>query len=75
MANGAKKIIKKAVSEATYLRMFCSDYNLSFYKPNKDQCSTCEKIKNKLISEEVYQEHIRRRDEANASKMQDKIRV
>lgn len=62
------------VSEATYRRIFCSKYNLAFFKPKKDQCSTCEQYKNKLITIEDYQEHIRRRDEANAAKMQDKLR-
>ncbi|KAJ8940472.1 hypothetical protein NQ314_010719 [Rhamnusium bicolor] len=59
---------KNKVSEAIYRKIFCTDYNLAFFKPKKDQCSTCEKYKNKLISEVEYKEHLRRRDEEGSMK-------
>lgn len=31
------------VSEFTYRRIFCTCYNLSFFKPKKDQCPICSK--------------------------------
>jgi len=29
------------VKEAVYRKIFCVNYNLSFHKPKKDQCSVC----------------------------------
>lgn len=66
---------EKYVSEITYRRIFGTNYNLSFFKPKKDQCAFCEKFKNKFVSEIDYHEHLRRRDEANAAKNSDKIRA
>ena len=31
----------KPVGEMTYRRIFCKEYNLSFYHTKKDQCSKC----------------------------------
>nr|CAH7763454.1 unnamed protein product [Callosobruchus chinensis] len=35
---------RKPVSLITYRRIFCNNYNLSFYKPKKDQCQMCVKF-------------------------------
>ena len=31
------------VKEGKYRQIFCDDFNLSFFKPKKDQCSLCAK--------------------------------
>lgn len=36
-----KKDNLKPVSLITYRRIFCTNYNLSFFIPKKDQCQTC----------------------------------
>ncbi|KAI4455584.1 dna-directed rna polymerases i ii and iii subunit rpabc2 [Holotrichia oblita] len=63
------------VSQITYRRIFCKNYNLSFFKPKKDQCEVCNKFKNKSLSQEDYKQHLQRRDQANAAKANDKIRA
>ena len=32
---------EKPVSKTTYKRIFCKEYNYSFFKPKKDKCSFC----------------------------------
>ncbi|KAK5647769.1 hypothetical protein RI129_002661, partial [Pyrocoelia pectoralis] len=51
------------------------DYNLSFFKPKKDQCLICERHKDGRVSEQDYTAHLRRRDEANSAKNSDKLRA
>jgi len=67
------------VKQNVYRKVFCNEYNLSFFKPRKDQCVTCvryfkaspsEKEKMKL----EYEEHIRRKNESQAAKAADKER-
>lgn len=67
--------LEKHVSEITYRRIFCTKYNMAFFTPKKDQCEICANFKNHTIAEDVYKEHLRRRDEANSSKNADKIRA
>lgn len=71
---------EKPVSITTYKRIFCENYNYSFFKPKKDQCSTCAKYeqatgeaKNELT--ETYNQHKQREKDANASKAFDKERA
>lgn len=70
---------EKHVSQITYRRIFCQNYNLSFFQPKKDQCLICENFeKNKNDPHKAatlkaeYEAHIRRRDEANMAKAADK---
>lgn len=67
------------VSEITYKRIFCNNYNLSFYKPKKDQCQLCtryntEKDTLKKILEPEYNRHIQRKNECNEAMATDKER-
>lgn len=34
---------RKYVKEHVYRHVFCTEYNMSFHKPKKDQCLTCHK--------------------------------
>lgn len=68
------------VSAITYRRIFSTSYNLSFFKPKKDQCLTCVKYANsdnsrKKSLEEEYKGHLLRRDNAFQSKAADKERA
>ena len=67
------------VKESKYREIFCQSYNLSFYKPKKDQCSLCNLYESKKASgtldeetEKKYSEHIERKLEARLQKDQDK---
>lgn len=67
----------KPVSEITYRRIFGKNYNLSFFKPKKDQCLICENNKNignnlNQAADIEYQNHLRRRDESLQAKTDDK---
>uniref|UniRef100_A0A6P7G7I4 Uncharacterized protein LOC114338671 n=1 Tax=Diabrotica virgifera virgifera TaxID=50390 RepID=A0A6P7G7I4_DIAVI len=68
----------KHVSEITYRRIFCTDYNLSFYKPKKDQCQLCTKYNSlkvgpeKQLLENDYVQHIMRKEECMNAKADDK---
>lgn len=66
------------VSLITYRRIFCTQYNLSFFKPKKDQCLICNEYKNAANKEEFelkYQEHLRRKEESMKEKDEDKKRA
>lgn len=68
---------QQKVSLSLYKKIFCENHNLSFFKPKKDQCLTCEKYNKseKPVPEETvinYENHIRRRDESFAAKKLDK---
>lgn len=68
-----------SVSLITYKRVFGKHYNLSFFKPKKDQCETCTIYQNappevKLTLEENYQQHQLRKTESMAAKNADKQR-
>ena len=74
------KPAKMVVNEKTYRRIFCSEYNLSFFHPKKDQCAMCSK-NNQLKGEEKekfkqeYSEHLRQKKEAQTAKAEDKTRA
>jgi len=42
---------KEPISAAIYRKVFCTEFNLSFFKPKKDQCSVCSTY-NMLLGEE-----------------------
>lgn len=67
--------IEEYVFEITYRRIFGTNYNLSFFKCKKDQCAVCDKYKRGLLIEQKHLEHLKRRDEANAAKNNDKERA
>lgn len=71
---------EKVVSEMTYRRYFCEQYNLSFFKPKKDQCVICDsyaKSTSTLGNDEMakYEAHIKRKQEAYKAKASDKLRA
>ena len=47
----------------TFHKIF-EDRNLSLFHPKKDMCETCESFKRKNVSQEKYDEHIRKKNEA-----------
>lgn len=62
-------------SAKVYRDYFCSNYNLSFYVPKKDQCSICARKKVNMQNDEqmrVFEDHIRDMDRAQAEKQIDK---
>lgn len=68
------------VSEITYRRIFCNNYNYSFFVPKKDQCLMCSKYKNATMEEQLkmkrdYDEHLARKEACNAEKNKDKERA
>ena len=70
------------VSEKVYRNIFCENYNYSFHKPKKDQCSLCtlylqHKMNGTLTPqmENDYKEHLKRKDEARDEKGRDKKRA
>lgn len=74
-----KRNITEIVSEKTYRRIFCNDYNYSFFKPKKDLCATCAKYDqasnaDKKDLEEEYTMHLMRKNQCNEAKENDKIR-
>lgn len=71
--------IVNPVSEKTYRRIFCNNYNLSFFKPKKDLCALCYKYENatsdqKKDLEVEYCLHLIRKGQCNEAKAQDKLR-
>lgn len=67
----------KPPSSTTYKRVFCQEYNLSFYKPKKDQCSLCAKYNEANENEKenlklIYEIHKEREKSANLDKSIDK---
>jgi len=61
-----------------YRQIFCTNFNLSFFKPKKDQCASCEKFKNssnteKLLLNENHEEHLERMHQSFIAKNIDNI--
>lgn len=65
-----------AVSEAIYRCTFCTEFNLSFHKPSKDQCDACTiygMIQEPTAEQrEVQKNHQERKQEARDAKAADK---
>jgi len=60
-------------SLSVYRNIFCTSYNLSFFKPKKDQCASCNKFKNatfeeKSFLEQDYNQHIERMQQSFIAK-------
>ncbi|MCG8049000.1 MAG: hypothetical protein N0E48_25925 [Candidatus Thiodiazotropha endolucinida] len=67
------------VSEMVYRKIFCTEYNLSFHKPKKDICSTCNTFEQKKKANTITQgdeinieAHIKRKEESRTEKENDK---
>ena len=76
-----KKESKRATGFFVYRNIFCTEYNLGFHKPKKDQCSLCTIYDNakqfgELTDEitEKYEEHQRLKRESRYAKEKDKAR-
>lgn len=59
-----------------YTNIFNTEFNISFFKPKKDQCDHCEKFKNatqseKSVLEIEYQLHIENKEKARLEKAND----
>ncbi|CAH1102952.1 unnamed protein product [Psylliodes chrysocephalus] len=70
----------KPVSEYCYRSVFCEDYNLSFFKPKKDQCPICVNYfkadaERKSSLESQYLQHQKRNKDCLAAKEEDKNRA
>lgn len=71
------------VSINVYRRFFCTQFNLDFHEPKKDQCLLCHKYKTAKeenspeldIWEQKYAKHIELRDQSQAAKEADKERA
>ncbi|KAI4455546.1 dna-directed rna polymerases i ii and iii subunit rpabc2 [Holotrichia oblita] len=64
----------------TYKRIFCQEYNFSFFKPRKAQCPLCVRYdgattEQKGTLQSTYEEHKQREADANNSKMCNKKRA
>lgn len=58
------------LSKCSFHKTF-EDLNLAIYQAKKDQCDTCRAYSLKRISDEVYQSHILKKDEAQREKEKD----
>lgn len=63
-----------------YRRLFCNDFNLSFFTPRKDQCMVCSKYKKGSAQEKEsmlakYEEHLMQKERAQEEKKKDKERM
>ena len=77
-----KKAGRKPVKSKLYRRIFNHNYNLSFFKPKKDQCSVCtlhdEKKNNDTETPEMKQKfdgHQKRKEASRKEKARDKERA
>ena len=76
----AYKVEYPPVTSAIYRRTFNEEYNLSFYKPKKDQCAECARYSmmtetDKEQNKSSLDEHKERNKEAQAAKATDKERA
>ena len=63
------------VKEAFYRLIFCTEYNLSFHCPKKDQCKFCEVNKENPEKRKEYEEHLERKNRAQQEKAADSERA
>ena len=74
-----KKESVEPVSSRQYRKIFNENFNMSFHKPKKDQCSTCTIYKMKQMEgklgekeEESQKQHLSRKERAREEKEKDK---
>lgn len=63
------------VKEHKYRQIFHENFNLTFHRPKKDSCLACDKHENGILGENLYLEHIKRKDAAQQEKQKDKERA
>lgn len=56
----------------TLFKYVFEEMNLSLFSPKKDQCDVCVGYETKNISEEIYQQHVLKKEEARNEKQKDK---
>ena len=78
----SKECMTEVISERSYRKIFCESYNLSFFKPKKDQCTICCGYENKKeagsLTENEKQEfdaHMQRKEICRDEKRKDKARA
>lgn len=77
LADGSVEQDVAIPSEKTYRTVFCTEYNMSFFTPRKDQCAVCARkneIANNVEKLAAYQEHLKQKDRAQAEKKTDKVK-
>ena len=78
----------KKVHFQIYRKLFCDNFNISFFKPKKDKCTTCEGFKNvqtttgmenenedNIMRQQDYQAHLQRKTEMRTLKTEAKKRA
>jgi len=70
----------QAVKKGVYRQVFCDEYNLSFHQPKKDACLKCQQYENATHEErsslqDMFDQHIKRKDQARQAKNEDKARA
>jgi len=66
---------REVPSENVYRNIFCTEFNLGFFVPKKDQCVVCSQKKQYEGDPQkmaMLQEHLRQKDRAQAEKRHDK---
>lgn len=56
----------------TIFKYLFEEMSLSLFSPKKDECDICVGYRTKNIGEEIYQEHVLKKDEARDEKQKDK---
>jgi len=46
-------IITKIPQVSVYRKIFCTNFNYSFFKPKKDQCASCDRYKTTSIEDKL----------------------
>ena len=67
-------------SVSVYRKVFCTEFNLSFYRPKKDQCNACEIFKNRTADEkeqlkESHENHMKQKQVAQDEKKKDREKM
>lgn len=70
--NWCKEKNCKPLSSCTFYKTF-EDMNLSLYRPKKDLCDLCRAYTLKHISDEEYNEHLKKKTAARQEKDKDKV--
>ena len=72
----------EVISERSYRKIFCENYNLSFFKPKKDQCTICScyEVKKEAGSltekeKEAFDAHMKCKEMCRDEKRKDKARA
>lgn len=66
---------RNTVKEHIYRHIFHTEFNLSFHKPKKDSCLTCDKHKTGSIDEDTHSKHMERKKAAQEEKERDKAKA